>query len=135
MFSYTKETHKRTAEEKLMISVLTRQIIDYLNSISISEKLYGKAIQPSELKLYDGRGKGSGLKKNKRTKRKYAELNRGQKAEAYIFNNDRNSEFYVFGFKFICKHIGLDPERLRKRIKETKMEQVKWRMRHFERIK
>lgn len=135
MISYSKEKYNRPAEEKLMIAVLTTQIIAYLNSISVSEELYGKAIQPSKLKLYDGRGKGTALKKNKKSKRRYAELNRGQKAEAYIFEDNRESEFYVFGFTFICKHIGLDPGKLRKKIKETKMEQVRYRMRRFERVR
>jgi len=45
---------------------------------------------------------------------------RYKKAEIYIFNDLDESEEYVFGFKFICRYIGLDPLRFRKKIKNYK---------------
>jgi len=40
-------------------------------------------------------------------------------AKEYIFQNDKESNEYVFGFNFVCTHIGLDPNKLRKAIKKT----------------
>lgn len=45
---------------------------------------------------------------------------RHKQAKAYIFSDVSESEEYVFGFKFICTLIGLDPSRLRKKIKKHK---------------
>jgi len=45
---------------------------------------------------------------------------RYKKAKIYIFNDLDESEEYVFGFKFICRYIGLDPLRFRKKIKNYK---------------
>ncbi len=42
---------------------------------------------------------------------------------AYIFENNKESTEYVFGFNFICTYIGLDPIRLRRKIKEMRTEQ------------
>ena len=43
---------------------------------------------------------------------------RYKKAEIYIFSDMNESEEYVFGFKFICSYIGLDPTRLREKVKK-----------------
>lgn len=45
---------------------------------------------------------------------------RYKQAEIYIFNDMDESEEYVFGFKFVCKYIGLDPLRFREKIKNYK---------------
>ena len=41
-------------------------------------------------------------------------------AEIYIFRNDKESDEYVFGFNSTCKHIEIDPDKFRKRLKELK---------------
>lgn len=51
-------------------------------------------------------------------------LTRGQMAYQYIFIDNEESDNYQFGFNFICRYIGLDPERLRERIREIKQEQI-----------
>lgn len=40
-------------------------------------------------------------------------------ARRYIFTNDPESENYVFGFKFILKHMNIDPEKARAAIRKT----------------
>ena len=41
-----------------------------------------------------------------------------KKAKVYIFDDTSESEEYVFGFKFVCKYIGLDPAKFREKIKK-----------------
>jgi len=52
----------------------------------------------------------------------YASRNsdRFHSARAYIFINGYYSNNHFFGFDFICRFIGLDPERMRMRIKEKR---------------
>lgn len=80
----------------LMIAVLDVNIKDYMNTFR-RKRLKNKGQQQAR------------------------EL-RNWKAKSYIFNDGQESEGYVFGFKFICKYLGLDPERMRNKIKEIKTE-------------
>ncbi len=59
------------------------------------------------------------------SKRKQKMLSHGQAAYQYIFLDDYESDNYVLGFNYICRYIGLDPDRLRDRIGEIKQDQIK----------
>lgn len=48
-----------------------------------------------------------------------------EQAEVYLFDDSKESDDYVLGFKFICKHIGIDPLRFRKKIKSIRKEDIK----------
>jgi len=39
-------------------------------------------------------------------------------AAAWLFDSTKRSEHHVFGFVFTCRYFGIDPERMRKKIKE-----------------
>jgi len=94
----------------LMISVLAQAITDYIQAIRVGGFNFSKRL------------KADGIKKNKTRKeeRDLKAMARGNVAESYIFDNSKSSEEYVFGFKFICRYIEIDPERFRKRIKEKR---------------
>ncbi len=51
-------------------------------------------------------------------------LGRGRLAEIYLFDDSYESDNYVFGFSYICRYIGLDPKRMRQKIREIKQEQI-----------
>ena len=92
---------------KLMISVLATQIQDYLYAKEITdhiEREYSRSIK-------------RGQKKSGVELRRTAALYRGVRAMAYIFDNSNGSDNYVFGFKFICRYIGLDPGRFQAAIR------------------
>ncbi len=75
-----------------MIGVLATQIQDYLNSYEY---------------LWD-------------EPKKKAARTRAETARAYIFDDTWYSDNYVFGFKFISRYIGLDPEKFRAAIRQLK---------------
>lgn len=100
---------------KLMIGVLATQIQDYLYAKEIADNIereYLKSIK-------------RGLKKSGAELRRTAALSRGVRAMTYIFDNSNGSENYVFGFKFICRYIGLDPERFRTAIRALRMDTIR----------
>jgi len=104
--------------KNLMTAVLTQMITDYIHAIKIGginfeEKLSRDRIEMKKIK-----------KKNCDAKmvRSVNAMTRGEEAKYYIFEDFEESEKYVFGFKFICSYIGLDPEKFRKRIKEKREE-------------
>lgn len=39
-------------------------------------------------------------------------------AESYIFNDNKESENYIFGFKSICNYFAISLDRLRKKLRE-----------------
>ena len=45
-------------------------------------------------------------------------------ARNYIFEDNNYSDNYVFGFKFICRYINLDPKKMRKNIHERRLEKM-----------
>lgn len=57
--------------------------------------------------------------------RKLKMLSIGLNAYHYIFIDNWESDNYIFGFNFICRYIGLDPKRMRDKVREIKQEQIK----------
>jgi len=102
-------------QNKFMISVLATQIQDYLYAKGITDDIEGE-----HLKSIGGKCK----EKSARELRKTKVLSRGLKAMVYIFDDTWSSDNYVFGFKFICRHIGLDPGRFRKAIRRLRQQQI-----------
>ena len=103
---------------KLMISVLATQIQDYLYAKETAENIAAAHMQ-AVLK---------GTSRKQRTAkelRRTTMLTRGLKAMSYIFEDTWESENYVFGFKFICRYIELEPEKFRKAIWALKREHVR----------
>jgi hypothetical protein len=104
--------------KKLMIAVLTQMIIDYIHAIKIGGLNFGKMLNKDRIKI-----KKTGKKNcDAEMLRNVDTMTRGEEARYYIFEDFRESEEYVFGFKFICSYIGLDPEKFRKKIKEKREE-------------
>ena len=107
-----------------MISVLAQAITDYINAvrmggIDFTEKLKRDSIEIAK-EMRKGRRAYVFMTPKERLAAKV--MTRGNKAKEYIFLESRESEEYVFGFKFICTYLGIDPERFRKRIKEKREE-------------
>ena len=102
-------------QNKFMISVLATQIQDYLYAKGITDDIEGE-----HLKSIAGKCKEKSPKDLRKTKM----LSCGLKAMAYIFDDTWQSENYVFGFKFICRYIGLDPEKFRAAIRALRKEHV-----------
>lgn len=61
------------------------------------------------------------IKKWDKEKKKYV---LDKKISSKIIGYEKSDE-HVFGFKFICKYLGLDPTRFREKIKELKKKQIK----------
>lgn len=101
---------------KLMISVLATQIQDYLRAKEITEHLED-AHYVAISKRRD--------KKTGREQRMTSTLTRGLAAQSYIFDDTWDSENYVFGFKFICSYIELDPTKFREAIRDLKREDIR----------
>ena len=57
--------------------------------------------------------------------RKKTMVSKGRSAEIYIFENNEESDNYVFGFNFICRYLELDPEKFRKKIRELRLEHIR----------
>lgn len=111
---------ERKGYKELMISVLAQAITDYIQAVRVGginfkEELSNKYIQMSKAKKKDI---------DKKELREIEAMTKGEEAKCYIFDDDSytESENYVFGFKFICSFIGMDPEKFRKRIKEKREE-------------
>jgi len=96
--------------KKLMTSVLAQAMTDYIQAVKVGGINFSKRLEKENF-----RGK-------KTSKEKYVieAMTRGNAAKAYIFDDSRNSEGYVFGFRFISSCLGIDPEKFRKRIKEKR---------------
>jgi hypothetical protein len=104
-------------DQKLMIAVLATQIQDYLYARGTTDDIEG-----DHLKAVGGNRWTK--KKTPKEKLRVALLTRGLKARAYIFDDGWESENYVFGFKFICSYIGLDPEKFRTAIRALRKEHI-----------
>lgn len=102
-------------QNKFMISVLATQIQDYLYARGITDDIEGDHLKSIAI---------LSKKKTPREKAKTQTLSRGLKAISYIFDDSWQSENYVFGFKFICKHIGLDPEKFRTAIRALRQQHI-----------
>lgn len=98
--------------KKLMTSVLAQAITDYIQAVKVGGLNFSKRL------------KKDGVRGKKTSKEKLAieAMTRGNAAKVYIFDNSMYSEEYVFGFKFICTYLGIDPKKFRKRIKEKREE-------------
>ena len=134
-------------EKNLMTAVLATQIQDYINAremtnfsfvqevgkvereikklfkhlLQAKEKEYHKEAEHIEQKIMLKR---SELSIAKAHRRKEIVL-KGRTAEIYIFENNEESDNYVFGFNFICRHLGLEPERFRKKIRELRAKHIR----------
>jgi len=112
-------------ERKLMVAALAQRIQDYVNAKGESGDRLADEIESLERDikkqtyLYVERSETGKLHRRKRAVR------RGVEAEHYIFDNNEESNNYVFGFNFICKTIGLDPNRFRRKIKELRQEKIR----------
>lgn len=121
----------RDGYKDLMIGVLVTQIEDYILARDIFGKTFPKIKRRTPLNPTGRPKKGSNIKKRgpltkeeRKEKERRRFLTRGEAAKEYIFENDSESDNYVFGLNFICRYIGLDPERLRKRLKELRAERL-----------
>jgi len=134
-------------EKNLMTAVLTTQIQDYINAREITnfsfveevgrldreiiklirhlvqakEKEYHNKAEQIEQKIMFKRCELSIAKAHRRKKI----ASKGRSAEIYIFENNEESDNYVFGFNFICRYLELDPERFRKKIRELRLENIR----------
>jgi len=106
-------------QRKLMTSVLATQIQDYLYAKGITDDIEGERARSIQ------RGIQWIGKKPSKELRKTAVLTRGLAAMAYIFEDTWESGNYVFGFKFICRCIELEPEKFRIAIRRLKMEHIR----------
>lgn len=142
--------YKKSGYEKLMISLLAQQVMDYINAREVTDFSFEKEviklqkqINPDSKKLAMLRKLRSDnlddMIKNIEAEIEFIKLNKklsnleckkklfglGESARVYIFENSKESKEYVFGFEFICTYFGLDPERFRKKIKELRRKQIK----------
>lgn len=102
----------------LMTSVLAQSMTDYIQAVRVGGldfrgKLARDRIEVDRMKKRDC---------DTKLLRDIETMTRGEEAKHYIFNNSNHSEKYVFGFKFICTYLGIDPERFREKIKEKREE-------------
>ena len=110
--------NKRIPEEEIMIRVLLSNLEDYLRAVNLGGKDFEK-----ELKIFrqkDDAVKGRGHKAAHKTSpefRRLQILSQGERAKNYLFSNSESSDTSPFGFKFICWHFGLDPEKGRKNLR------------------
>ena len=93
---------------KIMTSVLSTQIQDYI---------YGKQMSPRSIgeELREAIKNTSGIARDRSTR--IRGLRRAEQAHSYIFLDSQESEEYIFGFIFVCQYLGFDPKRLRMAIK------------------
>jgi len=141
---------KKDGYEKLMISILTQQIMDYINAREVTDFSFEQEIlklqeqiNPDSKKLDTLRKMRSDnlddMIKNIESEIEFIKLNKklsklkhkkqlfghGENARIYIFENKKESNEYVFGFEFICNYFGLDPEKFRKKIEALRQEHIK----------
>jgi len=102
-------SEQKSAEENIMLAVLGTQIQDYINAIEIGGDRF---LETSDFKY------------ERLPDKKKEAIDRGMRAKYYIFD-DPNSDNYVFGFNFICRYIGLDPDKLKTNIKLLKKKTLK----------
>ena len=105
-------------DKKLMTAVLAQVMTDYIQAVKVGGLDFSKKLKKEIAKISKAKKKNCDLKKL----RKIELMTRGENAKCYIFDDSDESRGYVFGFEFICTYIGLDPGRLRKRIKEKREE-------------
>lgn len=134
-------------EKNLMTAVLATQIQDYINARELTdfpfmdkigrlekqikilirklakdkEKQYYKEAERMEQKI---RLKQRNLEIAAKHRKKTI-VSQGRSAEIYIFENNEESDNYVFGFNFICRHLELDPEKFRKKIRELRLQHIR----------
>lgn len=134
-------------EKNLMTAVLATQIQDYINAremtnfsfveevrrlereikklirhlVQAKEKEYHNEAEHIEQKIMLKRSELSIAKAHRRKKI----VLKGRSAEIYIFENNEESDNYVFGFNFISRYLELDPERFRKKIRELRLENIR----------
>ena len=117
---------KKTPAEEIMIRVLISNLEDYLRAVNLGGKDFEE-----ELKIFrqkDDAIKGKGHKathKGTPEYRRFKILVHGERAKNYLFSNSESSDTAPFGFKFICWHFGLDPERGRKNLKSASKRMLK----------
>ena len=134
-------------EKNLMTGVLATQIQDYINAREITDfsfmdkigrlekeikRLIRKLVQLKKKQYYNEaecterkiRLKQCDLEIAAKHRKKII-VSQGRSAEIYIFENNKESDNYVFGFNFICRHLGLDPERFRKKIRELRLRHIR----------
>lgn len=113
---------ERKGYRALMISVLAQAITDYIQAVRVGGIDFTEKLKRDSIKMADEREKSRKRYIHMTSKEKLAveAMTRGSKAKEYIFLESSESEEYVFGFKFICTYLGIDPERFRKRIKEKR---------------
>lgn len=104
------------AYKNLMIGVLAQQILCYIKAVKVGGLDFSTKLKKELTKIDGVKSKDIELK----LKRRIKAMTEGEGAKYYIFANNEESERYVFGFIFICRYIGIDPERFRKKIKEKR---------------
>lgn len=104
--------------KNLMTAVLANVISDYIKAVNVGGLDFSKKLKKERVKLKNIKQKDLTSKQ----KRNIEAMARGEDAKHYIFDDSDESENYVFGFKFICTFIGLNPEKFRKKIREKREE-------------
>ena len=100
----------------LMTAVLAQSMTDYIQAVKVGGLNFSKKLKTELAKIGDTKARDLEPK----LKRNIKVMTRGESAKCYIFDDSEESRGYVFGFEFICTYIGLDPGRLRKKIKEKR---------------
>ena len=107
--------------KKLMTSVLTQAITDYIQAVKVGGIKFSKKLKKEVFDLnMDDILQGIRLTRSNKESHNITAMTRGNKAKEYIFDTSEDSTDYVFEFKFICTYLGIDPEKFRKRIKEKR---------------
>jgi len=102
--------------KNLMTAVLAQQLTDYIKAVKVGRLGFSKEYEKELAIMRRARDKDL----SPRQRRYKKTMTRGEEAKYYIFADSKESENYVFGFKFICTYLGLDPERFRQKIKEKR---------------
>lgn len=95
-----------------MISVLAQTITDYIHAINIGGVDFQTKLKSERIKIMKEKGE----------ERRIKIMSRGQAAKCYIFDDTKASDNYIFGFKFICRYLSIDPERFREKIRGKREE-------------
>lgn len=120
---------------EIMVAVLTQQIKDYINAVRIVGEPAAIEIEKRKLDVKYGvstkhKGRFQNVKcteskaMTRREKKDRLIFTRAYQAGLYIFDETEDSRGYIFSFAMICKVLGLDPERMRMRIRELRSEKI-----------
>uniref|UniRef100_A0A6M3X655 Uncharacterized protein n=1 Tax=viral metagenome TaxID=1070528 RepID=A0A6M3X655_9ZZZZ len=104
VFKQIKMEEQADPIRKIMTSVLSVQIQDYIYGVRLNAGPVGKELRRE-------RKDKTGIAKDRATR--VTGLRRAEQAYEYLFVDSKESGEYVFGFRFICSFLGFDYVRLR----------------------